>query len=117
MDLSEICSKQISDDEKRGFPVKFNSERDEHTQLLKDLVGLIGEVGEFSDRTKKVGLKLDQPNYDGPTLDESREQLGKELGDVLIYTIRLAAILKVDLEDVVLRTIRNNKERYAYLEK
>lgn len=117
MDLSEICRMQISDDEKRGFPVRFSSEREEHAQLLKDLVGLFGEVGEFSDRTKKIGLKLDQPHYNGPTLEESREQLGKELGDILIYTIRLAAILKVDLEDVVLGTIRNNKERYAYLEK
>src|SRR3954454_13072893 len=105
MEFTEICKMQIVDDEKRGFLVNFDSEKETHTQLIKDLVGLFGEVGEFSDVAKKVGLKLDQPQYDGPTLAESRERLGKELGDILIYTIRLAAILNVDLEAVVLKTI------------
>jgi NTP pyrophosphatase (non-canonical NTP hydrolase) len=116
MEFAEICKMQILDDEKRGFLVNFDSEKDTHAQLIKDLVGLVGEVGEFSDKAKKIGLKLDQPKYDGPTLTESRDQLGKELSDILIYTIRLAAILKIDLESVVLKTIRDNKERYGYLE-
>jgi NTP pyrophosphatase (non-canonical NTP hydrolase) len=115
MEFAEICKTQILDDQKRGFPVTFGSERETHAQLIKDLVGLFGEVGEFSDLAKKVGLKLDHPGYDGPTLSQSRERLGKELGDILIYTIRLAAILGVDLESVILKTIRNNKDRYAYL--
>jgi NTP pyrophosphatase (non-canonical NTP hydrolase) len=115
MEFAELCKMQILDDEKRGFLVNFSSEREAHTQLIKDLVGLFGEVGEFSDIAKKVGLKFDQPRYDGPTLAESRDRLGKELGDILIYTIRLAAILNVDLESVVLRTVRSNKDRYAYL--
>jgi NTP pyrophosphatase (non-canonical NTP hydrolase) len=115
MEFAEICKVQILDDQKRGFVVDFGTERETYAQLSKDLIGLVGEVGEFSDIVKKVGLKLDQPRYDGPTLAESRDQLGKELGDVLVYTIRLAAILKVDLESVVLETIRNNKVRYAYL--
>ena len=117
MKFAEICKMQILDDEKRGFPVNFSSDRETHAQLIKDLVGLFGEVGEFSDLAKKVGLKLDQPRYDGPTLAESRVRLGKELGDILIYTIRLAAILDVDLENIVLETIRNNKDRYAYLDR
>lgn len=115
MDFFELCKTQISDDEKRGFLVKFASEKETHSQLVKDLVGLFGEIGEFSDLTKKIGLKLDQPIYDGPTLSEARNRLGKELGDILIYTIRLAAILEIDLEKVVLNTIHNNKSRYAYL--
>lgn len=44
--------------------------------IIKDLVGLVGEVGEFSGIAKKIGLKLDQPRYDGPTLAESRDSLG-----------------------------------------
>jgi NTP pyrophosphatase (non-canonical NTP hydrolase) len=117
MEFAEICKMQILDDEKRGFLVHFETEKETHAQLIKDLVGLFGEIGEFSDLTKKVGLKLDQSQYDGPTLAESRSNLGKELGDVLIYTIRLAAILEVDLENIVCETIRANKNRYAYLER
>ncbi len=80
MEFAEICKMQILDDERRGFLVKFGSEGETYAQLIKDLVGLFGEVGEFSDLAKKVGLKLDQPRYDGPTLAESRDRLGKELG-------------------------------------
>lgn len=117
MEFNEICKMQIRDDKRRGFPVDFQLEREIHAQLLKDLVGLVGEVGEFSELAKKIGLKLDQPQYEGPTLAESRDQLGKELGDILIYVIRLAAILKIDLESTVLSTIHYNKDRYAYLER
>ena len=117
MEFAEICKMQILDDERRGFLVKFGSEGETYAQLIKDLVGLFGEVGEFSDLAKKVGLKLDQPRYDGPTLAESRDRLGKELVDILIYTIRLAAILNVDLDGIVRETIRNNKDRYAYLDR
>jgi NTP pyrophosphatase (non-canonical NTP hydrolase) len=115
MDFAVLCRMQISEDEKRGFRVKFDTEQQTHVQLIKDLVGLFGEVGEFSDLAKKVGLKLDQPRYDGPTLVESRARLGKELGDILIYTMRLAAILDIDLERIVIETIHRNKSRYAYL--
>src|SRR4051812_29830790 len=97
MDISTFVQMQIRADEERGFPVKFDDDRSRVTQLMKDLVGLFGEIGEFSNLLKKIEIKLEYPAYDGPSLTESREQLREEVVDSLIYLIRLSAILETDL--------------------
>lgn len=116
MDLATLMKIQITADEKRGFPVKFSADRERVTQLTKDLIGLFGEVGEFSNLLKKIEIKLDHPAYDGPSLTESRDQLREEVIDSLIYLMRLAAILETDLEAELLRKIQINQERYKSLE-
>ena len=117
MDLAKLMKIQISADEKRGFAVKFDGDRERVRQLTKDLVGLFGEVGEFSNILKKVDIKLDRPAYNGATLSESRSQLGEELADILIYLIRLAATLEIDLETGLVKKIKINQERYKSLER
>src|SRR5947207_14217813 len=96
MDLAKLMKIQISADEKRGFAVKFDGDRERVRQLTKDLVGLFGEVGEFSNILKKVDIKLDRPAYNGATLSESRSQLGEELAELLIYLIGLPATLATE---------------------
>ena len=115
MHLNELCRMQIEDDERRGFAVRFATEKETHAQLIKDLVGLFSEMAEFSDVAKKIGLRLDHPQYAGPTLAESRENLGSELADIFIYAIRLSAILEIDLESALIKKIKFNKNRYEYL--
>lgn len=108
---------QITADEKRGFPVRFGGDRERVMQLMKDLVGLFGEIGEFSNLIKKIEIKLDRPTYDGPSLAESRDQLREEVIDSFIYLMRLAAILETDLETELLKKIQINQERYKPLER
>lgn len=117
MQLSEIIKKQIDADTRRGFPTSFHNERDLQDQLMRDLVGLVGEVGEFADLLKKVGLVLSTPGYRGPSLAEAAPQLRSELADVAIYLFRLSAILDSDLESDILRKMKVNDERYQYLER
>jgi NTP pyrophosphatase (non-canonical NTP hydrolase) len=107
---------QIADDEARGFAVRFESERDLLGQLTKDTVGLVGEIGEFSNIIKRVVLKQDHPQYVGPTLNEAAPQLREELADTVIYILRLAALLETDLESDVLKKIAFNRTRYEHLE-
>ena len=116
MDLATLMKIQITADEKRGFPVKFSGDRERITQLMKDLIGLFGEIGEFSNLLKKIEIKLEHPAYDGPSLTESRDQLREEVIDSLIYLIRLAAILETDLEAELFKKIQINHERYKSLE-
>jgi NTP pyrophosphatase (non-canonical NTP hydrolase) len=117
MDLAGLSKIQILDDEKRGFPVKFGSDREKHAQLMKDLVGLFGEIGEFSNIVKKIGIHLDRSEYGGPSLAECGDQLREELVDSFIYLIRIAAILDADLEAELLKKIKINKARYEPLER
>lgn len=116
MQLSSIVEKQIAADRRRGFPVDFETEAERYTQLTKDLVGLLGEIGEFANLAKKVGLRLDQPSYNGPTLKEATDQLREELADAIIYIIRLSKIIGADLEKDVLAKMARNDARYRSLE-
>lgn len=117
MELTELIRKQIDADSRRGFPVKFATETERHDQLARDLVGLIGEVGEFANVLKKVGLALNTKGYVGPSLESASAHLGEELADAAIYLFRLSVILGSDLERDLLRKMAVNDERYHDLER
>lgn len=58
-------------------------------------LGLVGEAGEIAEKIKKV-LR----DGDGIITEEKKEELKKELGDVLWYIANLAIELGIDLEDI-----------------
>ncbi|WP_327212446.1 hypothetical protein U8Q06_28360 (plasmid) [Rhizobium beringeri] len=117
MQLSELIKSQIDADERRGFSVNLASDIERHDQLMRDLVGLVSEVGEFADSLKKVGLAVSTPGYQGPSLSDATPQLRSELADVSIYVFRLITILDGDLENEIVRKMKINSERYQYLER
>lgn len=112
MDLNQLAAKQIEMDERHGFPVEFASTKIKYEQLTKDLVGLFGEIGEFSNVLKKINIKLDHPGY---ALDTTSAELSlrEELVDSMIYIIRIGAILEMDLEQEILKKMKFNEARYA----
>lgn len=116
MDLAALIQKQISADRRRKFMVEFNSEPERVAQLEKDLVGLLGEIGEFANALKKVRLALDHTRYQGPTLGGALPDLREELADAFIYLMRISAILGGDLEADVMKKMRLNDQRYDQLE-
>ena len=115
MELTEIAKIQIEMDERHGFPVHFSSDHEKYQQLTKDLVGLFGEVGEFSNIVKKINIKIDHPNDYQLDISQAENLLKEELIDSLIYIIRISAILGVDLQSEILEKIRQNESRYAKL--
>jgi NTP pyrophosphatase (non-canonical NTP hydrolase) len=117
MELSALVRKQIEADVRRGFPVQFSTDADRHDQLTRDLVGLVGEVGEFANLLKKVGLALTTSGYQGPSLEGASADLREELADAVIYLFRLSTILGGDLEQDLLKKMEINDERYGNLER
>lgn len=63
-------------------------------------LGLNGEAGEVAEKVKKVirdkGGKLDQ---------ETKEDIGRELGDVLWYLAQMATELGLSLDDIAEQNI------------
>jgi NTP pyrophosphatase (non-canonical NTP hydrolase) len=116
MELAQLISLQIERDRRRGFPVDFTTDAERQAQLMRDLVGIVGEVGEFANLLKKVELAQNKDAYVGPSLDEATPQLREELADVSIYLFRLSALLGVDLERAILEKMNVNDARYRDLE-
>lgn len=58
-------------------------------------LGLAGEAGEVAEKIKKV-----MRDSNGEVSEEKREEIKKELGDVLWYVSQIATELDLPLEDV-----------------
>jgi len=72
-------------------------------------MGLVGEAGELSNKVKKVM----RDDHDKVT-EERKQELIKELGDVLWYVACLCSEIKVKLEDIAkdnLKKLSSRKER------
>jgi NTP pyrophosphatase (non-canonical NTP hydrolase) len=117
MELSAIIESQISADRRRGFRTEFESETERLAQLEKDLIGLVGEVGEFANLLKKVRLAVTHTDYGGPSFRDAAPNLREELVDMFIYLLRLSAILGGDFENDLIEKMRVNSVRYSRLEK
>lgn len=76
--------------------------------LAYPALGLTGEAGEVADKVKKLirdaGGKLSDPR---------REEMIKELGDVLWYLAALASELGVNLDEVALKNVQKVIDRKA----
>ena len=77
-----------------------NSHRGE---IVNYALGIAGEAGEVADLVKKA-------SFHGHCIE--KEEIAKELGDVLWYLSNLARLAGVDLEDVAVMNIEKLKKRY-----
>lgn len=71
-------------------------------------LGLIGEAGEVSEKVKK-GIRKNKFEY----IYEKKEEIAKELGDVLWYISALSYELGYDLEEIAKMNIAKLKDRDA----
>ena len=69
-------------------------------------LGLAGEAGEVAEKIKKVIR-----DGNGVVSDEKKEELSKELGDVLWYVANLAEELGSNLDDIAKRNLEKLKSR------
>lgn len=77
-----------------------------HLNVIYPTIGLAGETGEVSEKVKKV-LR----DNEGRFTDEQRQELAKELGDVLWYVAVLARDLGYSLETVAKMNIDKLQSR------
>jgi NTP pyrophosphatase (non-canonical NTP hydrolase) len=78
-------------------------------ELMAQVLGLVGESGEFAEKVKKLIR-----DKNGELSDEARTELLKELGDVLWYVNAVSHLLGSNLTDVAqnnLNKVLSRKER------
>lgn len=79
---------------------------DEENRFIYATLAMMGEAGEVSEKVKKIwrdkGKVVD---------DQDREEIKKELGDVLWYMSQLALELKIDFDDVATGNINKLQSR------
>ena len=82
------------------------------TAIYKDgifypTLGLCGESGEVADKIKKI-----YRDNNGIISEDNKEQLVKEMGDVLWYLANMATDLNVTLEDVARKNLEKIQIRH-----
>lgn len=75
--------------------------------FMDKVLGLVGESGEFADKIKKI-LR----DKDAQLNEIDRQELIKELGDVLWYAAVLAKYLGTTLEDVAAQNVAKLSKRH-----
>ena len=68
---------------------------DKDNNFVYPTLGLVGEAGEVAEKIKKI-LR----DKGGIINDDDRQEINKELGDVLWYLAQMATELKLDLDAV-----------------
>jgi NTP pyrophosphatase (non-canonical NTP hydrolase) len=70
--------------------------KESHSEYLYGALGLNGEAGEVADKVKKL-----YRDRDGVVDEQFKDEMKKELGDVLWYVARMADDFGFTLEEVV----------------
>ncbi|MFE6925855.1 nucleotide pyrophosphohydrolase [Nocardia sp. NPDC057663] len=82
----------------------------ENFHTPKNLVmALTGEVGELSELFQWLTAEQSQVIMETPS---QRARVEDEVADILIYLLRLADVLEIDLGDVVEAKVQKNADRY-----
>ena len=74
--------------------------------MVEKMLGLTGEAGEVADKVKKIVR-----DKGGKISEDDKEEIVKELGDVLWYVATIARYLNVPLSDVVEKNIEKAESR------
>ena len=79
------------------------------SELMAQVLGLIGESSEVAEKFKKI-IRVKS----GVLTDEDRQEIVKELGDILWYVNSVATLMGSNLEEVAsknLEKVLSRKER------
>jgi NTP pyrophosphatase (non-canonical NTP hydrolase) len=117
MEIREILKMQRKFDHEHGWGTEKTNLEERLKAIEKDLIGLVGEVGEAANCLKKVRLHLDAGRDAQKVYDVEAPHLREELIDAFIYLIRLIDLVEADLEKEYIAKLANNRERYSEFEK
>lgn len=87
--------------------------------INKDIIGILGELGEFANIIKKLNLVADKNS--GLSIDkeysEYKEELSDEVVDTFIYLMRIISHLDIDITEAYFSKLEINRRKYKDYEK
>lgn len=100
----------MSLDDLRHSVAEFAQERDwEQFHIPRSLLlALIAEVGELAELVQWAPDEA----LDERWIEDHKSRLSEEMADILVYLVRLADVLNVDLLEAASSKIRQNSEKY-----
>ena len=88
--------------------LRTSNPRTKNNELFHLILGLVGETGEVAEKFKKWVR-----DNDSDELSVDREDLTKELGDILWYVAVLADYFDLKLEDIAVTNVAKLADRQA----
>lgn len=118
MSIKNISDIQYDFDKKHDWTVSDNNIEEVVEAINEDLIGLIGEIGEFSNIIKKINFSKRNESKDvfEVTFDQKKDFLAEELIDSLIYLLRISNHLDLDIEKEYFKKLEFNAKRYENYE-
>lgn len=112
MDIKDLIEIQKEFDASHNWVTHVDSHAELLNALQNDLIGLFGEVGEFSNLVKKALLLKNDGAALSAFLNGNNEFLKEEIADIFIYLIRIVGYMEIDLECEYLKKLEKNKVRF-----
>ncbi|MDD2732342.1 MAG: MazG nucleotide pyrophosphohydrolase domain-containing protein [Desulfuromonadaceae bacterium] len=116
MDIRDILQKQADFDSAHGWDTTIIPEKERLHALERELVGLMGEVGEVANLVKKARLVAERIKPVSDAYLDIVPSVNEELIDVLIYLLRMFQITGADIDAEYLRKLDFNKDRFKKYE-
>ena len=112
MTIQDIIQLQKEFDSSHSSTFNWDAEiSDGNLEMLGFLLlSIAGELGEASNIVKKI-IRGDF------SLAEKREEISEEIVDIFIYLIKISYQFKIDIEDLYLKKMRKNTERFSRYER
>jgi len=114
MDIRELIEMQKKFDTMHGWVPDKNEFTSVLNTINKDIIGIVGELGEFSNIIKKINLLSDSNNTEAANLkfENERENLAEEIIDVFIYLMRIMDCLNIDVESEYIEKLQFNRDKF-----
>ncbi len=116
MEIKDLLSKQTEFDKEHGWDTAIIPEEERLQSLERELVGLMGEVGEVANLVKKARLSVFKNKSASTAFRDIVPGVNEELIDVFIYLLRLFQVAGTDIEAEYFRKLTINKDRFKKYE-
>lgn len=115
MNFNELVELQKIFDKDHNWPTGGDTVEEFIENINSDIVGFIGEIGEFSNIIKKI--RLDALNLNNDSRKKYEDILREELIDIFIYFMRISTYFNIDIESEYKAKLSRNKCRFKKYER
>jgi len=108
---------QKSFDEDHGWNWENLPLEDRVEKLKYSVIALVGELGEISEPVKKFLRRSEKFGLNEKDFESLKGTITEEVVDVLIYILKMAVLLDIDLKDEYFKKMQHNEKKFTEFRK